>query len=239
MTTVTRALALAGALALVPRRRRPAPARASTTGSRRCRRPGTSCPTGATRSWAWRSTRPTRSSRRSSTAATPRAGAEPLPNAARSSADGLLIPGPLIQARVGDRLRIHFKNMDTLRHDPHSMHFHGVHYRPSSDGAYVPGFSGKRRRRQARPDLDLQADAPATTRSASGPTTTTRRRWTTRSPAACSGCSRSSGATSARPTASSRSCSRRSASSWRSTAARSSATRRCSSRASATSCSGT
>ena len=23
------------------------------------------------------------------------------------------------------------------------MHFHGVHYRPSSDGAYVPGFSGK------------------------------------------------------------------------------------------------
>jgi FtsP/CotA-like multicopper oxidase with cupredoxin domain len=33
--------------------------------------------------------------------------------------------------------------MDTLRHAPHSMHFHGVHYRPSSDGAYVPGFSGR------------------------------------------------------------------------------------------------
>jgi FtsP/CotA-like multicopper oxidase with cupredoxin domain len=48
-----------------------------------------------------------------------------------------------MRARVGDRLRIHFKNMDTLRHDPHSMHFHGVHYKPSSDGAYVPGFSGK------------------------------------------------------------------------------------------------
>jgi FtsP/CotA-like multicopper oxidase with cupredoxin domain len=67
----------------------------------------------------------------------------PLPNAASSSADGLMIPGPLIKARVGDRLRIHFKNMDTLRHDPHSMHFHGVHYRPSSDGAYLPGFSGR------------------------------------------------------------------------------------------------
>ncbi|HET6448006.1 MAG TPA: multicopper oxidase domain-containing protein [Conexibacter sp.] len=66
----------------------------------------------------------------------------PMANAARSSSDGLLIPGPLIRARVGDRLRIHFKNMDTLRHDPHSMHFHGVHYRPSSDGAYVPGVSG-------------------------------------------------------------------------------------------------
>jgi manganese oxidase len=66
-----------------------------------------------------------------------------LANAAQSSADGLAIPGPLIKARVGDRLRIHFKNMDTLRHDPHSMHFHGVHYKPSSDGAYLPGFSGK------------------------------------------------------------------------------------------------
>jgi FtsP/CotA-like multicopper oxidase with cupredoxin domain len=67
----------------------------------------------------------------------------PEPNAPRASADGLLIPGPLIRARVGDRLRIHFKNMDTLRREPHSMHFHGVHYEPTSDGAYVPGFSGK------------------------------------------------------------------------------------------------
>jgi FtsP/CotA-like multicopper oxidase with cupredoxin domain len=49
----------------------------------------------------------------------------------------------LIQARVGDTILVHFKNMDTLRHDPHSMHFHGVHYAPTSDGAYVPGFSGR------------------------------------------------------------------------------------------------
>ena len=68
---------------------------------------------------------------------------KPLPNAARESDDGQLIPGPLIQARVGDHLRIHFKNMDTLRNAPHSMHFHGVHYKPSSDGAFVPGFSGR------------------------------------------------------------------------------------------------
>jgi manganese oxidase len=53
------------------------------------------------------------------------------------------IPGPLLRARVGDRIRVHFKNMDTLFKRPHSMHFHGVHYRPSSDGAYVPGFSGR------------------------------------------------------------------------------------------------
>src|SRR5262245_55998654 len=54
----------------------------------------------------------------------------PVPNGAKSNADGLDIPGPLIHARVGDRLLIHFKNMDSLRHDPHSMHFHGVHYKP-------------------------------------------------------------------------------------------------------------
>jgi FtsP/CotA-like multicopper oxidase with cupredoxin domain len=67
----------------------------------------------------------------------------PLQNSARASSDGLLIPGPLIRARVDDRLRIHFKNMDTLRRDPHSMHFHGVEYKPTSDGAYLPGFSGR------------------------------------------------------------------------------------------------
>jgi FtsP/CotA-like multicopper oxidase with cupredoxin domain len=68
---------------------------------------------------------------------------KPLPNAERTAGDGLAIPGPLLRARVGDRLRIHFKNLDTLRGDPHSMHFHGVHYKPSSDGAFVPGFSGR------------------------------------------------------------------------------------------------
>jgi FtsP/CotA-like multicopper oxidase with cupredoxin domain len=53
------------------------------------------------------------------------------------------IPGPLIRARVGDELRIHFKNMDTLRNQPHSMHFHGVEYKPASDGVWLPLFSGK------------------------------------------------------------------------------------------------
>ena len=74
------------------------------------------------------------------------------PNAPRASADGLLIPGPLIHARVGDRLRIHFKNMDTLRHDPHSMHFHGVHYRPELRRRLRAGLLRPRRRREVRPD---------------------------------------------------------------------------------------
>jgi FtsP/CotA-like multicopper oxidase with cupredoxin domain len=67
----------------------------------------------------------------------------PLPNAAPGSSNQDLIPGPLLHARVGDRILVHFKNLDTLYGQPHSMHFHGVHYRPSSDGAYLPGFSGR------------------------------------------------------------------------------------------------
>jgi FtsP/CotA-like multicopper oxidase with cupredoxin domain len=65
-----------------------------------------------------------------------------LPNNPTSVTDHDEIPGPLLHARVGDRIRVHFKNRDTLFNRPHSMHFHGVHYRPSSDGAYLPGFSG-------------------------------------------------------------------------------------------------
>jgi FtsP/CotA-like multicopper oxidase with cupredoxin domain len=66
-----------------------------------------------------------------------------LPNAPERSSNQDLIPGPLLRARVGDRLRVHFKNLDTLYRRPHSMHFHGVHYKPSSDGAFVPGISGR------------------------------------------------------------------------------------------------
>ncbi|HVL94619.1 MAG TPA: multicopper oxidase domain-containing protein [Solirubrobacteraceae bacterium] len=58
-----------------------------------------------------------------------------LPNGAGGLA------GPLLRARVGDTIKIHFRNLDLER--PHSMHFHGVHYKPSSDGAYLPGFSGR------------------------------------------------------------------------------------------------
>ena len=64
-------------------------------------------------------------------------------NAPLGSSNQDLIPGPLLRARVGDRILVHFKNLDFALRRPHSMHFHGVHYRPSSDGAYVPGFSGR------------------------------------------------------------------------------------------------
>jgi FtsP/CotA-like multicopper oxidase with cupredoxin domain len=61
----------------------------------------------------------------------------------RNTPDQDDIPGPLLHARVGDRILVHFKNEDKLFGRPHSMHFHGVRYKPSSDGAYVPGFSGR------------------------------------------------------------------------------------------------
>jgi FtsP/CotA-like multicopper oxidase with cupredoxin domain len=65
----------------------------------------------------------------------------PLPNSPMSGNQSL-IPGPLLRARVGDKLVVHFKNLDFTRMNGHSMHFHGVSYRPSSDGSYVPGVSG-------------------------------------------------------------------------------------------------
>jgi len=65
-----------------------------------------------------------------------------LPNAATSGNQNL-IPGPLLRARVGDKLVVHFKNMDFTRMNGHSMHFHGVEYKPSSDGTHVPGVSGR------------------------------------------------------------------------------------------------
>ncbi len=65
----------------------------------------------------------------------------PLANSPMSGNQNL-IPGPLMRARVGDKLVIHFKNMDFRRMNGHSMHFHGVEYEPNSDGTYVPGVSG-------------------------------------------------------------------------------------------------
>jgi FtsP/CotA-like multicopper oxidase with cupredoxin domain len=67
---------------------------------------------------------------------------EQLPDRADITGDNDGIPGPLIRARVGDTVLIHFKNLDTLRFQPHSMHFHGFRYQFGSDGAFIPGFSG-------------------------------------------------------------------------------------------------
>ena len=47
------------------------------------------------------------------------------------------IPGPTIRAKVGDTIRIHFRNNDLHFGFPHSIHAHGVAYDPESDGAWI------------------------------------------------------------------------------------------------------
>jgi FtsP/CotA-like multicopper oxidase with cupredoxin domain len=66
----------------------------------------------------------------------------PLRNSDVSSQPRDGVPGPLIRARVGDTINVHFKNLEPPGGRAHSMHFHGVRYPPSSDGAFVPGISG-------------------------------------------------------------------------------------------------
>jgi manganese oxidase len=68
---------------------------------------------------------------------------KPLRNQPGVVGDNDGIPGPLVRARVGDTILVHFKNLDNEFERPHSMHFHGVHYPFGSDGAYIPGFSTK------------------------------------------------------------------------------------------------
>jgi manganese oxidase len=82
----------------------------------------------------------------------------PMRNTPGGSGNQDLMPGPLIRARAGDRIRVHFLNRDPA--NPHSMHFHGVHYKPSSDGAYVPGISG--------PDADVKPGKSYTYRLRAG-----------------------------------------------------------------------
>ena len=126
----------------------------------------------------------------------------PLRNAPRASVDHDKVPGPLLRAREGDRLLVHFKNLDTLFKRSHSMHFHGVGYRPGSDGVYLPGFPEKGGDVKPGQTFTYRLRA-GPTRPASGRTTTTRARCTSRCSAACTGPSRSSGALSGRPTVSS------------------------------------
>jgi FtsP/CotA-like multicopper oxidase with cupredoxin domain len=62
---------------------------------------------------------------------------------AEPGSNGEGIQGPLLRAQVGDRVLVRFKNLDTRFGRPHSMHFHGFEYDVSSDGAWLPGFSGR------------------------------------------------------------------------------------------------
>ena len=47
------------------------------------------------------------------------------------------MPGPTLEAEVGDLLVVHFRNADTRLNQAVTMHPHGVKYNPEYDGAYL------------------------------------------------------------------------------------------------------
>jgi FtsP/CotA-like multicopper oxidase with cupredoxin domain len=60
----------------------------------------------------------------------------PLPGSA-SLGPNTGFPGPVIRGRPGDRIRVHLRNNDTFYNQPHSVHPHGVRYRPESCGSWA------------------------------------------------------------------------------------------------------
>ncbi len=51
------------------------------------------------------------------------------------------MPGPILQAEVGDTLVVHFRNGDHHFDQAHTMHPHGVKYTPDYDGSYLSNFT--------------------------------------------------------------------------------------------------
>lgn len=51
------------------------------------------------------------------------------------------MPGPLLEAEVGDVLEVHFRNADDRFNQPLTMHPHGVRYTPDYDGIYIGDFT--------------------------------------------------------------------------------------------------
>jgi FtsP/CotA-like multicopper oxidase with cupredoxin domain len=54
------------------------------------------------------------------------------------------VPGTVIYAQPGDRLRVHVRNVDTM---PHSLHMHGLRYGIDSDGSWPLGTQSSDGRR--------------------------------------------------------------------------------------------
>jgi manganese oxidase len=51
------------------------------------------------------------------------------------------MPGPTIEAEVGDTIEVHFRNADTRFGQALTVHPHGVRYNPEYDGAYLGDFT--------------------------------------------------------------------------------------------------
>jgi hypothetical protein len=51
------------------------------------------------------------------------------------------MPGPTLEAEVGDTIVVHFRNADEGFEQPLTMHPHGVRYTPDYDGVYLGDFT--------------------------------------------------------------------------------------------------
>ena len=51
------------------------------------------------------------------------------------------MPGPVLEAEVGDLLVVHFRNADTRLNQAVTMHPHGVKYNPEYDGSYLGDYT--------------------------------------------------------------------------------------------------
>jgi FtsP/CotA-like multicopper oxidase with cupredoxin domain len=51
------------------------------------------------------------------------------------------MPGPILEAEVGDLLQVHVRNADTRLNQAITMHPHGVKYNPEYDGSYLGDFT--------------------------------------------------------------------------------------------------
>ena len=117
-----------------PRSRSPA-ARSASTGSRRkIAEAGTSRRPAATTGWGC-GCRPSPGARSAPSPTSRSAPGSPTRSAPAS------IPGPTLQAKVGDVIVAHVRNADEHLDQAITMHPHGVRYNPDYDGAYLGDYT--------------------------------------------------------------------------------------------------
>jgi FtsP/CotA-like multicopper oxidase with cupredoxin domain len=66
---------------------------------------------------------------------------QPMTTGFASAAGPASMPGPTLEAEVGDTIVVHFRNADERFEQPLTIHPHGVRYTPDYDGAYLGNFT--------------------------------------------------------------------------------------------------
>jgi FtsP/CotA-like multicopper oxidase with cupredoxin domain len=66
---------------------------------------------------------------------------QPMTTGFAAAAGPATMPGPTLEAEVGDTIVVHFRNADERFGQPVTVHAHGVRYNPEYDGAYLGNFT--------------------------------------------------------------------------------------------------